>query len=86
MVLQTRGVDDREVEIAEPRPALAAVAGDAGLVVDQSEPASHQPVEQRGFADVGSADNGNSKIHDAMIRLRGNGLARDPAKWNPVRR
>ena len=53
------GVDDRECEIAEPRVALAPVARHAGRVVDQRELAADQPVEQRRFADIGPADNGD---------------------------
>ena len=36
-LVQPGGIDDREFEIAEPPLALAAVAGDAGLVIDQRE-------------------------------------------------
>ena len=47
----------REFEIAKPAHAFAAVAGDAGLVIDQRELLPDQPVEQRRFADIGPADN-----------------------------
>ena len=53
--LQAGGVDDGEDEIAEPRFAFAAVAGDAGLVVDQRQLAADQPIEQRRLADVRAA-------------------------------
>ena len=38
--------------------AVEAVAGDAGLVADDGAARSDQPVEQRRFADVGAADDG----------------------------
>ena len=50
---------DGEFEIAETPLALAAVAGDAGLVIDQRELLPDQPVEQRRFSDIGPADDGN---------------------------
>ena len=40
------------------------VAGDAGRVVDQREPAAGEPVEQRRLAHIGTADNGDGKAHD----------------------
>ena len=43
--------------------AEAAVAGHARPVVDDGEPAPGQPVEQRGLADVGSADDGDREGH-----------------------
>ena len=55
-LLEARRVDDRECEIGKSRVAFAAVAGDARLVIDQRELASHQTVEQRRFADVRPAD------------------------------
>ena len=62
-VLEARGVDDGEVEIAEPRLPLAPVARDARQVVDQSEPLADQPVEQRGLADVRPPDDGDGEAH-----------------------
>ena len=38
--------------------AVEAVAGDAGLVADNGAPRTDQPVEQRGLADVRTADDG----------------------------
>jgi hypothetical protein len=43
--LQAGGINHREVEIAEPRRAFAAVAGDAGQVIDQRQALADQPVE-----------------------------------------
>ena len=62
-LVEARGIDDGEFEIAEPRLALAAIAGDAGLVIDQRELLSDQPVEQRRLSDIGPADDGNRKGH-----------------------
>ena len=62
-VLEARGVDDGEVEIAEPRLPLAAVARHARPVVDQSEPLADQPVEQRGLADIRPPDDGDGEAH-----------------------
>ena len=52
-----------KVEIAEPRGRFAAVTGDAGRVVDQGEPPAGQPVEQRRFADIRPADDGDGEAH-----------------------
>ena len=65
-------------EVAEPRLALAPVAGDARQVVDQRQPPADQPVEQRRLADVRPADDGDAER--AMLRgiggeLRGCGAA-----------
>ena len=63
-LVEACGIDDGEFEIAEPRLALAAVAGDAGLVIDQRELLPDQPVEQRRFADIGPADDGDREGHE----------------------
>ena len=69
-LVEARGIDDGEFEIAETPLALAAVAGDAGLVIDQRELLSDQPVEQRRFSDIGPADNGNGEGgHQRSVRL-----------------
>ena len=62
-ILVAGGVEHAEFQIAEPPLALAAVAGDAGLVVDQRELPADQPVEQRRFADIGPADNSDGDAH-----------------------
>jgi hypothetical protein len=41
------------------RVAVKTVARDAGLVADNGAPRTHDPVEQRGLADVGPAHDGN---------------------------
>ena len=58
-----RGIDDREIKIAKPRVAFAAVARDAGLIVDKRKPPPDQAVEQGRLADIGTADNGERKTH-----------------------
>ena len=67
----------REVEIAEPRLALAAVARDARPIVDQRQPPADQPVEQRRLADIRPADDGDGEAHarDPVVshRRSGNG-------------
>ena len=62
-LFEARGVDDGEVQIAEPGLALAPVAGDAGQVVDQRQAPADQPVEQRGLADVRPPDDGDGEAH-----------------------
>ena len=69
-LLQARGVDNGEVEVAEARLALAPVARDAGLVVDQRELAADEPVEQRRLADVGPADDGDFGAQTCCGRRR----------------
>jgi hypothetical protein len=69
-LFETCRVDDGEGEIGKPRLALAAVAGDAGLVVDQRELPPDQPVEQRRLADVRPADDRdpwNTRAHAASF-------------------
>ena len=62
-LVEAGGIDHGEFEIAKARLALAAVAGDAGFVVDQRELLPDQPVEQRRLSDIGPADDGNRKGH-----------------------
>ena len=40
--------------------AVEAVAGDAGLVADDGAARTDEPVKERGLADVGAADDGDS--------------------------
>ncbi len=58
-LVEPGGIDDSEFEIAEPPLAFAAIAGDTRLVIDQRKLLPNQAVEQRRFADIGPADNGN---------------------------
>ncbi len=69
--VEAGGVDDGEFEIAEPGLALAAIAGDAGQVIDERELLSDQAVEQRRLADIGPADNGDCKRHWSFVRRGG---------------
>ena len=57
----------RKLEVAKPRLALAAVAGDARRVVDQRQPPADQPVEQRRLADIGPAGNNNHGCHVGQL-------------------
>jgi hypothetical protein len=67
-LVEARGVDDGEFEIAETRFAFAAVARDAGFVIHQRKLLPDQPVEQRRFSDIGPADNGNRERHGQSVR------------------
>jgi hypothetical protein len=63
-VLEPGGVDHREIEIAEMRLADPAVAGDAGLIVDDRQLLADQAVEQGGLAHIGASDDGDGEGHD----------------------
>jgi hypothetical protein len=67
-LVEAGGIDEGEFEIAQTPFALAAVAGDAGLVIDQRQLLSDQPIEQRRFSDIGPADNGNRERHKRSVR------------------
>jgi len=67
-ILQPRRVDHRKAQIAQPRVALAQVAGHTGLVIDQRQALAHKAVEERGLAHIGAAHDGESERHG--IRLR----------------
>src|SRR6202035_1852263 len=62
-LVEARGVDDGEFEIAETPLSLPAIARDAGFVIDQRKLLPDQPVEQRRFSDIGPADDGNREGH-----------------------
>ena len=62
-------VDDAEFEVAETRLALAPVAGDAGLVVDERELLADQPVEQGRLADIRPPDDGDERRHVMCLLL-----------------
>ena len=47
-----------------------AVAGDAGLVVDDGDAPAGDAIEQGGLADIGSADDGNKAWHDDKMPHR----------------
>ena len=54
--LQAGGVDHREAQVGELGLALAPVARDAWLVVDERQLLADEPVEQSGLADVRPPD------------------------------
>ena len=45
------------------RCCFAPIAGNAGLVIDNSHLFANQTIEQCGFADIGASGDGNCKIH-----------------------
>ena len=62
-LLEPCGVDDAEFQVAEPSLALAAVSGDARLVVDERELLADEAVEQGRLADIGPPDDGDERRH-----------------------
>jgi hypothetical protein len=54
--LESAGVDHDESALAHPRLPVQAVAGQPRDVGDQRGATAREPVEQRGLADVGPAD------------------------------
>ena len=60
-----RRVDDVKFQAQQIGRALAAVAGDAGHVVDERQLLANQTVEQRRFADIGSTYDCNIGQHKA---------------------
>ena len=60
---QAGRVDHDEAQVAQARVALAQVAGDARLVIDQRQPLAHEAVEQGGLADIGPSDDGECEGH-----------------------
>ena len=69
-LLEARRVDDGEGKVRDPALALAAIAGDARLVVDERQPPPNQPIEQRRLADVRPADDRNLGAHVVPARRR----------------
>ena len=53
------GIHDAQVASAPFRLAIETVARDAGFVADNGAPRAHQPIEKRGFADVGAPHDGD---------------------------
>ncbi len=66
------GIHRLEGEARDPRLAHAAIARHAGLIVHQRQPFAHQPVEQRGLADIGAANDDH---------LRELGCGHDRCRW-----
>jgi hypothetical protein len=67
-LVESCGVDDGELEVAEPSLALTAITGDTGLVIDQRQLLSNQAVEQGRLADIGPADDGDGERHRRSVR------------------
>ena len=67
-LLEPCGIDHRESQIAELRPPLAAIAGDTGLVVDQSQAAPDEAIEQGRLADIRPAHDGDREAHGRLPR------------------
>ncbi len=57
VILPPGGIDRLEGQAQHACLAKAAVARDAGLVIDQRDALADEPVEQRRLADIGAADN-----------------------------
>ena len=55
--------------------AVDAVAGDAGLIADDRSPTPGEAIEERGFADVGAADDSNERQRGRAGRDCAGGLA-----------
>ena len=58
--VESRGVDRGEREMAETRLTAEPVPGHSGLGIDQRPARPDQAIEQRGFADVRPADDGDA--------------------------
>ena len=69
-LIKTGGIDQGEFEIAETSLAFTPVAGNTGLVIHQRKLLPDQPIEQRGFSDIGPADDCNRKGHERSVRPR----------------
>src|SRR5690606_5799154 len=83
-ILVAGGIDQREGQIADPADALAPVAGDARRIIDNGELSAHQPVEQRGFADVWPSDDGDGYGHLMPLLLTATiiAIAYSTADWS----
>jgi CO/xanthine dehydrogenase FAD-binding subunit len=69
-IIEAGRVEQAEAQIGQMRLALAAVAGDAGLVVDQRQLTADQPIEQRRFADIRSAQDRDFRLHGDVLAQR----------------
>ncbi len=65
-LVEARGIQHAEAEIAQARLALAPVAGDAGLIVDQRQAPPDETVEECRLPHVGTADDGHRCGHGAL--------------------
>jgi hypothetical protein len=71
LILETRRVDHSEIDAEQGGVALPPVARHAGSIIDERELLAHKPVEQRGLADIGAADDRDDRElgHRASLRL-----------------
>ncbi len=60
---QSAGIDDHELAHAQSAHAILAVARQPGQVVHERVARAREHVEERGFADVGAADESNYRKH-----------------------
>ena len=56
------GIDNAQRSSAPFRLGIKPVAGDAGFVADDGAPRSRQPVKERGLANIGPSNNGQSRM------------------------
>src|SRR5687767_3373641 len=62
---------DREVRFAaHAPPAVMPVTSQPRRIGDDRVPAPGEPVKQRGFADIGTADDGDDRKHGAITERR----------------
>ena len=64
--VEASAVDHPKRKIAKPALAFPPIARDAGLIVDERAARPDQTVEERRFADIGPADNGNREGHGGL--------------------
>jgi hypothetical protein len=72
--VEATGVDDGGLPPFEGDLPVQSVAGDAGHVAHQRAPLAHEPVEQRGLADVGPAHDRDDRSHHRPLRPGAAGL------------
>ena len=84
-IFETGGVDQREIEVAQPAGGFAPIARDARRVVDDGELLAREAIEQRRFADIRPPDDRELDRHGPhIIARRRAGLRRSPnrfARW-----
>ena len=66
-LLEPCRIDDIELQIVKLGAMDAAIAGDAGKVVDERDLAADEPVEQRGLTDIRTADYCDGKAHGIPV-------------------
>ena len=62
-VVEAGRVEDAEPQVTEACFTLAAVTGDAGLVIDEGDLAADQPVEEGRLANIGPPHDGDCCCH-----------------------